>query len=111
MGKRYRNTKMVKVREDRNCLYCNGLIKAGTECLTINKKMEGRNWICKGCISLIHKYRAALAEKNCLPFDDEGWHMAQDDYISEIEEEMVEKGLEDFIEYDEESKLGLWVRL
>ena len=92
-----RNQKMVHVREDRNCRYCGGLIKAGSECLTINRKMEGRSWVCKGCIDLRLRYKSALAEKNCLPFDDEGWHMAQDDYISELEERMYDRGLEQFI--------------
>lgn len=47
---KYKNLRMVKVRKQHNCKICHGLIKQGEECLTINNKGEGRQWICKNCL-------------------------------------------------------------
>ena len=41
-----RNTRFVNVRSVRNCRYCGKQIGVGDECLTTNKKLEGRRWAC-----------------------------------------------------------------
>lgn len=44
------NCKVVSVKKDRQCAHCNNVIHAKSKCYTINKKYEGRKWICFNCV-------------------------------------------------------------
>lgn len=82
-----RNTRIVKIRENRRCKYCGELMTAGTECLTVNKKNEPRYWVCSGCVDTITNYREAKATLNDVSFGDEGGYMANQDWLAECEDE------------------------
>lgn len=81
--KRYRNTKMVTVRQDRTCCYCKSVISKGTRCLTLNPKGQGRHWLCNGCVSLYNGVMEARALLDATPFDDEGGSYANADFLNE----------------------------
>lgn len=91
-----RNLRFVVVRENRVCKYCNKLIKKGSECITINKRYEGRQWVCSDCLGKIMNYQEAKAEADLFPFDDEGGYMAHQDYLAECEAECERIGYFDF---------------
>lgn len=81
--KRYRNTKMVTVRQDRTCCHCKSVIPKGTRCLTLNPKGQGRHWLCNGCVSLYNDVMEARAILDATPFDDEGGAYANADFLNE----------------------------
>ena len=93
-----RNLRVVEVRANRVCKYCCNTIKKGTECVTINKRYEGRQWVCSDCLAKITNYHEAKAEANLFPFDDEGGYMAHQDYLAECEAECEKIGYFDFEE-------------
>lgn len=88
-----RNTRFVKVRQARNCKYCGSIIKSGTECVTTNKKSNGRQWICLDCITAMIKYKQTKAELNNVAFGDEGGYMALSEALDENLSELYERGI------------------
>lgn len=88
-----RNIRFVSVRATRQCKYCGRLIGVGDACLTVNKKKEGRRWICLSCVDAILSYRETKAQMNCVPFGDEGAYMALCDFAAEQEAELFDRGI------------------
>ena len=80
---KYKNTKKVKVKANRNCWHCNKIIPKGNVCLTVNPKGYGRHWLCKDCISLYNSIVEAKCSLDSVPFDDEGAAYANADYLDE----------------------------
>ena len=96
-----RNIRIVNVRENRLCHYCGNVITTGTECLTVNKKLEPRYWVCGDCADKITNYREAKATLNDVAFGDEGGYMANQDYLAECERECENIGYFDDIDMDD----------
>ena len=88
-----RNIRFVNVRAIRQCKYCGSPIGVGDTCLTVNKKREGRRWICLSCVDTILKYKETKAQMNCVPFGDEGAYMALCDFAAEQEAELYDRGI------------------
>lgn len=82
-----RNIRFVKVKKDRFCKHCGKVIPRGTECLTVNKKQDGRLWYCMRCVDLKFEINRVRAEKECIAFGDEGAWLALNDFESELESE------------------------
>ena len=78
-----KNFTFVKIRTDRFCCHCSKQIHRGTECLTINKKLTGRSWMCDDCVILHLNYQNAKASLNSVAFGDEGDVMACLDFLDE----------------------------
>lgn len=87
------NIRFVSVRANRQCKYCGGIIGVGDTCLTVNKKKEGRRWICLSCVDAILRYKETRAQMNCVPFGDEGAYMALCDFAAEEEAELYDRGI------------------
>lgn len=85
------NNKLVVVRQDRVCCYCNKKIPAGSKCLTINKKYKGRSWACKDCVSCLKEISRSSAAYELVPFDDEGGAMALHECLEEAIGEFYER--------------------
>lgn len=90
-----RNTRFVNVRSVRNCKYCGEQIGVGDECLTTNKKLEGRRWTCLGCLDAILRYNETKAELDNVAFGDEGASMALSEALDENLAELYERGIID----------------
>lgn len=90
-----RNTNFgyVKVREDRSCKHCGSLIKKGTRCITVNKKCEGREWLCEECYTLQVNILEGKVELDLVAFGDEGGAMAMSDALNELKEEYESRGI------------------
>ena len=88
-----RNIRFVDVRAIRQCKYCGSLIGIRNTCLTVNKKKEGRQWICLQCVDAILSYKETKAQMNCVPFGDEGAYMALCDFAAEQETELFDRGI------------------
>lgn len=88
-----RNIRFVNVRAIRQCKYCGSLNGVGDTCLPMNKKREGRRWICLSCVDTILKYKETKAQMNCVPFGDEGAYMALCDFAAEQEAELYDRGI------------------
>ena len=80
-----RNIKFVKIRADRVCNNCRSKIKSGTECLTVNNKKAGRVWYCMSCVDLLYQVTMVKMRKANVPFDDEGYWLALNDFEMELE--------------------------
>ena len=101
-----KNTRFVKIRKDRICKSCGKLLKCGTNCLTTNKKNEGRQWYCNSCVKNILSrtqndginkgcqiYRNILSTKielDNVAFDDEGAALAYMEALDECETECLD---------------------
>lgn len=88
-----RNIRFVNVRAIRQCKYCGNLIWIGDTCLTVNKKKEGRRWICLSCVDAVLEYKKTKAQMNCVPFGDEGAYLALCDFAAEQEAELYDRGI------------------
>ena len=91
-NKKNRNFKFVTVKELRFCKYCCNPIGAGTECLTVNRKMHGRTWVCNDCVQKVLDYKVALSANNSVAFGDEGAAMAMEEWVDECEAALDEVG-------------------
>ena len=78
-----KNFTFVKIKADRFCKHCGNKINRGTSCLTINKKSEGRSWMCDNCVVLHLKCQNAKSDLNNVAFGDEGYAMACLDFYDE----------------------------
>lgn len=93
-----RNTRFVRVNEQRVCKHCGKPIMKGTKCLTLNKKGIGRQWQCMKCTMdglnfdktgtnyTCEVYRNIMeikVELNNVSFGDEGGYMALSDCLDE----------------------------
>lgn len=56
-----RNIRFVNVKDVRRCKCCGSIIGVGDTCLTVNKKKEGRRWICLSCMDTILEYKETKA--------------------------------------------------
>lgn len=90
------NQKYVVVKEDRKCKVCSGKIPKGTKCLTLNKRYQGRVWVCQDCIASMKRVQLEKYLSSIVPFDDEGWSMAQ--------QEALDEALGDYYE-----RSGIWL--
>lgn len=88
-----RNIRFVNVRATRQCKYCGNQIGVGYTCLTVNKKKEGRRWICLSCVDAVLEYKKTKAQMNCVPFGDEGAYLALCDFAAEQEAELYDRGI------------------
>lgn len=88
-----RNIRFVNVKAVRQCKYCGSIIEVGDTCLTVNKKKEGRRWICLSCMDTTLGYKETIAQMNCVPFGDEGAYMALHDFAAEQEAELYDRGI------------------
>lgn len=88
-----RNTRFVNVRSVRNCRYCGEQIGVGDECLTTNKKLEGRRWTCLGCLDVILRYNETKVELDNVAFGDEGAAMVLSEALDEDLAELYERGI------------------
>ena len=95
-----KNTRFVKIKEDRNCKMCGKSLKKGTICLTTNKKGKGRSWYCDNCVMqllsekdlpnaccIYHKIMSVKAEMNNVAFGDECAVYAYMDILDKYEAE------------------------
>lgn len=78
------NMKFVKIRAPRFCEHCCKLLTAGTETLTINKKYNGRIWLCIDCVILRLNIINARAFKASIAFGDEGGYMTAQEWEDEV---------------------------
>lgn len=85
---KYRNTKIVRVKENRLCNCCDKVIPYDTECLSTNVRYKGRKWFCLRCVELKWEIAKVRAEKDGLPFGDEGGWLALNDYEAELMAEL-----------------------
>lgn len=86
-----KNICFVKIRADRQCYFCGSTIPEGRECLTINSKNRGRNWLCISCLRLklqLNAEKSSLALKG-IPFDDEGGFIAEAEYIRGVYSDLI----------------------
>ena len=83
-----RNLRVVKVKKDRRCYYCNKTITAGSEALTVNKKLEPRYWVCGDCVHIISTYEEIKHEMENVSFGDEGHYMALQDCLIDFEKKL-----------------------
>ena len=90
-----KNFKFVKVREQHTCKHCGAHIPKGTECLTVNKKLQGRRWICCNCVENYLDYREALDIKNNVSFGDEGSAMFAECLVAECADVLYDCGVFD----------------
>lgn len=88
-----RNIRFVNVKAVRQCKYCGNIIGAGDTCLAVNKKKEGRRWVCLSCANAILGYKETKVQMNCVPFGDEGAYMALCDFAAEQEAELYDRGI------------------
>lgn len=88
-----RNLRFVRVKQDRECKYCGAAIRAGSECITINKYKEGRKWVCLECLEAISRYKETKAQLNFVPFGDEAAYMALSYLLAEESAELYERGV------------------
>ncbi len=88
-----RNIRFVNVKDVRQCKCCGSIIGVGDTCLTVNKKKEGRRWICLSCMNAILGYKETKAQMDCVPFGDEGAYMALSDFAAEQEAELYYRGI------------------
>lgn len=88
-----RNIRFVNVKDVRQCKCCGSIIGVGDTCLTVNKKKEGRRWICLSCMDAILGYKETKAQMDCVPFGDEGAYMDLSDFAAEQEAELYDKGI------------------
>lgn len=88
-----RNIRFVNVKDVRQCKCCGSIIGIGDTCLTVNKKKEGRRWICLSCIDAVLEYKQTKAQMSCVPFGDEGAYMALHDFAAEQEAELYDRGI------------------
>lgn len=88
-----RNTRFVKVKTSRYCQYCDNQIDEGTTCLTTNRKLQGRRWICLACLDAILRYNETKVQMNLVAFDDEGAYMALSDFLEEDMGELYSRGI------------------
>ncbi len=88
-----RNIRFVNVKAVRQCKYCGSIIEVGDTCLTVNKKKEGRRWICLSCMDATLGYKETIAQMNCVSFGDEGAYMALHDFAAEQEAELYDRGI------------------
>jgi len=93
--KNNKNVRFVRVRTPHQCKHCGIIIAKGTECLTVNKKLSGRQWVCEECIEHYLNYREALARRDSVAFGDEGAAMAMQDIVSDYETILYERGFFD----------------
>lgn len=111
-----RNTRFVKIRQDRQCYCCKKVLKSNTKCLTTNTKGKGRHWYCMRCVKGILEYKARNQDginRNCqwlraimnvlidldnLPYYDEGGAEADYDALAEYEEKCLDCGRCNFSE-------------
>lgn len=77
---------------DSMVLYVSNL-GVGDTCLSVNKKREGRRWICLSCVDAILRYKETKAQMNCVPFGDEGAYLALCDFAAEQEAELYDRGI------------------
>jgi len=89
-----KNFCFVTVRSDHCCKHCGTTIKKGTSCLTINKKKEGRAWLCEDCLSLLVNILDAKADLDSVSFSDEGAAMACIDTVESLLGEYECRGIE-----------------
>lgn len=90
-----RNLRFVRVKQGRECKYCWKTIRAGSECITINKYKEGRKWVCLECLGAISRYKETKVQLNFVPFGDEGAYMALSDLLAEESAELYDRGILD----------------
>ena len=88
-----RNIRFVKVRQAHFCENCNTLINVGYECVTINRKNQGRSWKCLDCMHAILVYKETQAELDSLPYDDEGGYEALWDSLAEQESSLERRNI------------------
>ena len=88
-----RNIRFVNVKDVRQCKCCGNIIGVEDTCLTVNKKKEGRRWICLSCIDAVLEYKQTKAQMNCVSFGDEGAYMALCDFAAEQEAELYDRGI------------------
>ena len=88
-----RNIRFVNVKDVRQCKCCGSIIGVGDTCLTVNKKKEGRRWICLSCMDTILEYKETKAQMGCVPFGDEGVYMTLCDFAAEQEAELYDRGI------------------
>lgn len=79
--------KEVKIRTNRVCAYCEGTLPKGSLCYTYSKKYKGREWVCCECVRQWRNLISVKADRNLIPFDDEGMAYAVEDYVDEVEGE------------------------
>lgn len=103
----YKNIKEVTVKESRECMFCHSIILSGSKSITVNKRMQGRKWICMLCADSLGvnnlnkkrelnkcvaevkaKIKSAEAEMSILPFGDEGGYLACINYIEDLYKEL-----------------------
>lgn len=118
-NKNTKNFKFVTVKSSHNCKSCGSIISKNTECLTVNKKLNGREWICEDCVENHLKYKAeqvkrkeeqdeayanylqAVAHQKNVAFGDEGAAMAMAEWVDECAEILDELGFfeDDWYDY------------
>lgn len=82
-----KNICFVKVRADKQCYFCGSTIPKGRECLTLNSKNRGRNWLCISCLRLKLKLNAEKSALNSIPFGDEDDFI----YIQGVYSDLIER--------------------
>lgn len=87
-----RNIRFVKVKSARVCKLCRVILPKGTECLTLNRRHFGREWLCNDCVRLLIEIANAKSKLASVAFGDEGGALAYIDYIAELESEYYERG-------------------
>ena len=90
VGNKNKNFTFVKIKSDRCCCHCGKTIQRGTECLTINKKLESRKWMCDDCVILHLNVSNARSMLNSITFGDEGGAMACMEFLGEAKEALEE---------------------
>ena len=87
---RFRNVGHVKIKEDRECMHCKGIIPKGSKCLTVNGKYKGRKWLCSSCEEILKDLSKAKSHRDSLPFGDEGGYLAMMDEVASLESDWYE---------------------
>lgn len=109
-----KNTRFVKIKEDRKCKICGKILRKGTICLTTNKKGKGRSWYCNKCVATMlsnkhndginrqcNLYRCIMSTKvdlDNVAFGDDGASLAYMEALSEYEEKCLDCGKCEFAE-------------
>ncbi len=83
---KYRNTKIVKVKQTRYCAECGSPILKGSEALTINPKGIGRQWLCLDCCEADEYIEPVLFCKTTEELEEYHEEMMAQKVLMEIEE-------------------------
>ena len=89
-----RNTRLVKIKAPHKCAKCGSTINKSNKCLTINKKYQGRQWICMKCVRArycttsiscptLDRIRYSISLLSSTAFGDEGAYMVYSEALDE----------------------------